>query len=139
MSDNPYEDYLLNLQVDKEQVEKDFQTAFSNMNISAMWWNVYITCLNIAKSIYKARGVTVPNEVLLERAIDAASYCMEFILGKNKKHPEGVHPEKLSSYCYLRVLKFIQDPKEVWYESNVVQMPQDKYKDMDMVIGEYDA
>lgn len=128
MNDNPYEGYLLTLQVDKKQNEKDFQKAWEEHNVDKMWWCVYNTCLNIAKSIYKSRGVIVPNEVLLEKAIDGASYCLKFILEKN------VRPEKLSSYCYLRVLRFIQDPKEVWYEKNVTQMPQDNYKDIDMEI-----
>lgn len=123
MNDNPYEEYLLTLQVDKKQNEKDFQKAWEDHNVDKMWWCVYNTCLNIAKSIYKSRGVIVPNEVLLEKAVDGASYCLKFILEKN------VRPEKLSSYCYLRVLRFIQDPKEVWYEKNVTQFPEDKYKE----------
>ncbi len=123
MNDNPYEEYLLTLQVDKKQNEKDFQKAWEEHNVDKMWWCVYNTCLNIAKSIYKSRGVIVPNEVLLEKAVDGASYCLKFILEKN------VRPEKLSSYCYFRVLKFIQDPKDVWYEMNVTQFPEDKYKE----------
>lgn len=123
MNDNPYEEYLLTLQVDKKQNEKDFQKAWEEHNVDKMWWCVYNTCLNIAKSIYKSRGVIVPNEVLLEKAVDGASYCLKFILEKN------VRPEKLSSYCYLRVLRFIQDPKDVWYEMNVIQFPEDKYKE----------
>ena len=123
MNDNPYEEYLLTLQVDKKQNEKDFQKAWEEHNVDKMWWCVYNTCLNIAKSIYKSRGVIVPNEVLLEKAVDGASYCLKFILEKN------VRPERLSSYCYLRVLRFIQDPKEVWYEMNVTQFPEDKYKE----------
>lgn len=123
MNDNPYEEYLLTLQVDKKQNEKDFQKAWEEHNTDKMWWCVYNTCLNIAKSIYKSRGVIVPNEVLLEKALDGASYCLKFILEKN------VRPEKLSSYCYFRVLKFIQDPKDVWYEMNVTQFPEDKYKE----------
>ena len=123
MNDNPYEEYLLTLQVDKKQNEKDFQKAWEEHNVDKMWWCVYNTCLNIAKSIYKSRGVIVSNEVLLEKAVDGASYCLKFILEKN------VRPEKLSSYCYFRVLKFIQDPKDVWYEMNVTQFPEDKYKE----------
>ena len=123
MNDNPYEEYLLTLQVDKKQNEKDFQKAWEEHNVDKMWWGVYNTCLNIAKSVYKSRGVIVPNEVLLEKVVDGASYCLKFILEKN------VRPEKLSSYCYFRVLKFIQDPKDVWYEMNVTQFPEDKYKE----------
>lgn len=129
MTDNPYENYLLNIQADKKQNEKDFQKAWEEHDVDKMWWCIYITCLNIAKSIYKSRGVTVPDEVLLERAVDGAGYCMKFILGKN------VRPERLSSYCYLRVRRFIDEPKTVWYDMNVVQFPEDKYKegkDMEM-------
>ncbi len=123
MNDNPYEEYLLTLQVDKKQNEEDFQKAWEEHNVDKMWWCVYNTCLNIAKSIYKRRGVIVPNEVLLEKVVDGASYCLKFILEKN------VRPEKLSSYCYFRVLRFIQDPKDVWYEMNVTQFPEDNYKE----------
>lgn len=133
---NPSYAELVNSCPDKEQIEKDFQTAFSNKNVEKMWLCVWKVCHNLAKSIYVSRQVTVTDEKLLDVTTDACAYCMEFILGKNKKHPEGVRPKKLSSYCYLRVLKFIQDPKEVWYERNVTQMPQDKYKDMDMEITE---
>lgn len=132
---------LVNSCPDKEQVEEDFQTAFSNKDVEKMWLCVWKVCHNLAKSIYVNRQVTIADEKLLDVTTDAAAYCMSFILGKNKKHPEGVHPEKLSSYCYLRVLKFIQDPKEVWYENNVIQMPQDNYKEnVDMEIeGDYYA
>lgn len=131
---NPSYAELVNSCPDKEQIEKDFQTAFSNKDKLGMWLCVWKACHNLAKSIYAQRQVIVTEEKLLDVTTDAACYIMEFILGKNKKHPEGVHPEKLSSYCYLRVLKFIQDPKEVWYENNVIQMPQDNYKDIDMEI-----
>lgn len=123
---NPSFAELVNSCPDKEQVEKDFQTAFSNKDRDAMWYCVWKVCHNLAKSIYVSRQVTVTDEKLLDVTTDSACYCMEFILGKNKKHPEGVHPEKLSSYCYLRVLKFIQDPKEVWYENNVMEWKKDE-------------
>lgn len=131
---------LVNSCPDKEQVEKDFQVAFSNKDVEKMWYCVWKVCHNLAKSIYMSRQVTVTDEKLLDVTTDATCYCMEFILGKNKKHPEGVHPKKLSSYCYLRVLKFIQDPKEVWYESNVMEWKKDeKGNYLDLVEVEYDA
>ena len=111
---------------DSKQVEKDFQDAFSNKEVDKMWYCVWKACHNLAKSIYAKRGVIVDDEKLLDITTDACAYCMQFILGKNKKHPEGVHPKRLSSYCYLRVLKFIQDPKEVWYETNVMEWKKDE-------------
>lgn len=117
---------LVNSCPDKEQVEKDFQTAYSNKDVAEMWLCVWKTCHNLAKSIYLSRQVTVTEEKLLDVTTDSCAYCMQFILGKNKKYPEGVRPEKLSSYCYFRVLKFIQDPKEVWYERNVVEWKKDE-------------
>lgn len=107
---NDYENYLINLQADKKQNESDFQEAYDKHDTQKMWWCVYIVCLNIAKSIYKRRGVIVPNERLLEVAIDGTAYCMKFVLEK------GVRPEKLSSYCFLRVRRFIDDPKVVKQE-----------------------
>ena len=52
-------------------------------------------------------------------------YVMKFI---NK----GVHPDKLSSYCYLRVRRFIDGPKKVWEDQHIMQMPQDNYRDIEM-------
>ena len=125
---------------DKDKIENIFQTALSNNNRDQMWFCVWKTCHNIAKSIYKQRNIIVPDEKLLDIATDACCYCMSFILGYKEKYPNGIHPNKLSSYCYLRVLRIIQDPKQVWYDKNMKQMPQDNYKDIDMEIednGEY--
>ena len=119
---------------DKDEIENMFQIALSNNNKDQMWLCIWKTCHNIAKSIYKKRNVIVTDEKLLEVTTDACIYCMSFILGCKEKHPNGVHPNKLSSYCYLRVLRIIQLPKDVWYDQNMTRMPQDNYKEVDMVI-----
>lgn len=128
-------DYLINLQKDAKENEASFQSNYdlwqktqNKRNWDEMWMSVYITCLNICKKIYKSRKVIIEDEELVAKATDSAAYVMKFI---NK----GVRPEKLSSYCYLRCLRFIQNPKDMWYEMNVTQMPRDNYKenvDMDI-------
>lgn len=124
-----------------EQNETRFQNAYSDWSrakenkdpesakdaYDTIWMSVQFACSNIAKSIYTKRNVTIPDEDLEEIILDSTMYVMKFI---NK----DVRPNKLSSYCYLRVRRFIDDPKKVWYDQNVTQMPQDNYKDIDMEI-----
>lgn len=103
--------------VSPKDIESDFQKNWdlywhsSNICIrkkawERMWWNVIIANSNIAKSIYKKRSVIVPEEKLEEIIIDSSAYVMKFV-------EKGVRPTKLSSYNFLRVLKFINDPKEI--------------------------
>ena len=119
-----------------EQNEARFQTAYDEWitnkdkaSYDKMWFSIQFACGNIAKSIYTKRNVIVPDEDLEEIILDSTMYVMKFI---NK----GIHPDKLSSYCYLRVLRTIQSPKKVWEDQNIVQMPRDNYKDIDMEIAE---
>ena len=129
-----------------EQNETRFQNAYSDWSrakenkdpesakdaYDTIWMSVQFACSNIAKSIYTKRNVTIPDEDLEEIILDSTMYVMKFI---NK----DVRPNKLSSYCYLRVRRFIDDPKKVWYDQNVTQMPQDNYKDIDMEIEDENA
>lgn len=125
-----YSDLLSN--IDKNENEILFQKAYKENNSNKMWECVFRCNYNIMKSIYKKRQVIIDNELLLEKTTDATIYVMKFILEK------GIKPEKLSSYNYLRCLRFIQNPKDVWYEKNITQMPEDNYKNIDMEIeGEY--
>ena len=124
-----------------EQNEARFQSAYDCWSLAKenndpkgvkdaydiIWFSIQFACSNIAKSIYTKRNVTVPDEDLEEIILDSTMYVMKFI---NK----GVRPDKLSSYCYLRVRRFIDEPKKVWYDQNMTQMPQDHYKDKDMEI-----
>ena len=112
-----------------EQNEARFQDAYNCWNknkdkasYDKMWFSIQFACENIAKSIYTKRNIIVPDEDLEEIILDSTMYVMKFI---NK----GVHPNKLSSYCYLRVLRTIQAPKKVWEDKNIVQMPRDNYKE----------
>ena len=125
-----YNDLLSN--IDKNENETLFQKAYKENNSNKMWECVFRCNYNIMKSIYKKRQVIIDDELLLEKTTDATIYVMKFILEK------GIKPEKLSSYNYLRCLRFIQNPKDVWYEKNITQMPEDNYKNIDMEIeGEY--
>lgn len=121
-----YSDLLSN--IDKNENEILFQKAYKENNSNKMWECVFRCNYNIMKSIYKKRQVIIDNELLLEKTTDATIYVMKFILEK------GIKPEKLSSYNYLRCLRFIQNPKDVWYEKNITQMPEDNYKNIDMEI-----
>ena len=120
-----------------EQNEARFQDAYNCWNknkdkasYDKMWFSIQFACENIAKSIYTKRNIIVPDEDLEEIILDSTMYVMKFI---NK----GVHPNKLSSYCYLRVLRTIQAPKKVWEDQNIVQMPRDNYKEnVDMEIAD---
>lgn len=127
-------EYLINLQMDTKENEASFQSNYDlwketqNKHYwNEIWMSVYIACLNICKKIYKSRHVIIEDEELVAKATDSAAYVMKFI---NK----GVRPEKLSSYCYFRCLRSIQSPKDVWYEKNVTQMPEDNYREIDMEI-----
>lgn len=124
-----------------EQNEARFQEAYDDWarskenkdvdmiknSYDAIWLSVQFACENIAKAIYTKRNVIVSNDELSGIVIDSTIYVMKFI---NK----GVRPNKLSSYCYLRVRRFIDEPKKVWADKNIIQMPQDNYKDIDMEI-----
>lgn len=114
---------------DKKLNEELFQKAYDEHDTDNMWFTVFRCCHNIFKSYFKKRGVIIEDEKLLEYTTDGCAYCMKFILTK------GVRPSKLSSYCYLRCLREITNPRNKWYEMNVVQFPEDNYKkgkDMEM-------
>ena len=117
-----------------EQNEANFQEAYNDWNINKdkasydkMWLSVQFACGNIAKSIYTKRNIIIPDEDLEEIILDSTMYVMKFI---NK----GVRPNKLSSYCYLRVRRFIDEPKKVWEDQHITQMPKDSYKNTEMEI-----
>lgn len=119
-----------------EQNEAIFQEAYNDWNINKdkasydkMWFSVQFACENIAKSIYTKRNIIIPDEDLEEIILDSTMYVMKFI---NK----GVRPDKLSSYCYLRVRRFIDEPRKIWEDQHIVQMPKDNYRDTEMEIAE---
>lgn len=112
-----------------QEAYNDWTTNKDKASYDKMWFSIQFACGNIAKSIYTKRNIIVPDEELEEVILDSTMYVMKFI---NK----GVHPDKLSSYCYLRVRRFIDEPKKVWYDQNMTQMPRDRYRDTDMEIVE---
>lgn len=126
-----------------EQNEARFQDAYNCWSLAKenndqkgikdaydiIWFSIQFACENIAKSIYTKRNVIISDEDLEEIILDSTMYIMKFI---NK----GIRPDKLSSYCYLRVLRFINEPKKVWYDQHIKQMPRDRYRDTDMEIAE---
>ena len=124
-----------------EQNEARFQDAYNCWSVAKenndqkgikdaydiIWFSVQFACENIAKSIYTKRNVIVPDEDLEEIILDSTMYVMKFI---NK----GIRPDKLSSYCYLRVRRFIDEPRKIWEDQHIVQMPKDNYRDTEMEI-----
>ena len=124
-----------------EQNEERFQVAYNKWSkakesknsketekaYETIWFSVQFACENIAKSIYTKRNVIVPKDELDEVILDSTMYIMKFI-------NRGVRPDKLSSYGYLRVRRFIDDPKKVWQDQHIIRMPQDNYKNIDMEI-----
>ena len=100
------------------KAESDFQEALQawiSNNSDRNAWNtmyllVYDCCINICKS--KARNKHIDD--LEGKALDATNYIMSFIRDR------GARPEKLSSYCYMRCVKYLIDPAVQFYERNVV-------------------
>lgn len=130
------------------QIEKDFQIAldlywhtditkhtseFYKQQTEKMWWCVYYTCANLCKKIYKERNVIVQD--LDEVIVDSTEYTMRFILGKNRLGRVYL-PRSLKSFCFLRCRHIIDDVKRQWYDQNIVPMPQDNYRDIDMEVEE---
>ena len=91
----------MNKYIDKDENEKNFQEALTNNNSEGMWSSVFITCQNICKSILSKRGVIVSEDELYDLTMDSTMMVMRNILER------GIKPEKLSSYCYLRVLAYV--------------------------------
>ena len=91
----------MNNYIDKDINEQNFQKALINNNSEGMWSSVFITCQNICKSILSKRGVIVSEDELYDLTMDSTMMVMRNILER------GVKPEKLSSYCYLRVLAYV--------------------------------
>ncbi len=130
------------------QIEKDFQIAldlywhtditkhseqFYKQQIEKMWWCVYYACANICKKIYKERHVIVQD--LDEVIMDSTAYSMSFITGKNRLGRIYL-PRSLKSFCFLRCRHIIDDVKRQWYDKNIIPMPQDNYRDIDMEVEE---
>lgn len=97
---------MLQTNVDIAENEATFQEALLENNTDKMWECVFITCLNIAKSIYAKRGFVASDDLLYDTAMNATCMVMRNILER------GAKPEKLSSYTYLRVLCFVNGYKE---------------------------
>lgn len=111
--------------------------AFYKECMDTMWMCVFYTCTNLCKKIYKDRCVIVDD--LDEVILDSTEYTMRFLTGKNRGR-KLYKPESLKSFCFLRCRHVIDDPKRVWRDQNMCQMPEDNYKDIDMVIeGDYYA
>ena len=107
--------------VDVKANEIAFQDAYQNWETTGdkiYWWKMWEcvqkACANVTRSIYKKRGVIVPDEKLEDVVTDATAYCMKMI--KEKK----THPAKLSSYVYLRCVCFINDKKDIEYNTHIV-------------------
>lgn len=130
MSSNSGISVLLSNKIDKNENEEKFQKAYDEKDTDGMWFSVFAACSNICKSIYRRRNVIIPDDELYEKITDSTAYCMKFILNR------GVRPEKLSSYCYLRCLRFINDKKEIEKNKNETQFLYDA-EGKQLEIGEW--
>lgn len=99
---------------DLEQREKEFQDAMKKWDSTKekKYWDIMFlrvmdVCHNIAAK--KLVGVRIDPEEFENRWMNAAMYVMSDI-------QKGRRPEKLSSYCYLRVFKFLYNPSDKQYD-----------------------
>lgn len=120
-----------------EANETAFQSAYQNWEQTKdrkywneMWFCIQAACANVTKSIYKKRGVIIPDDKLDDVVTDATAYCMKMI--KEKK----VHPMKLSSYVYLRCVCFINDKKDMEYNTHIVDTSAEDFLAYQDKIGE---
>ena len=117
-----YEEYFGG-NTDIKKNEEDFQDAWNKYwhqetskkgqkaQWERMWKCISVACANICKSILKKRGVI--RDDLDELILDSTAYCMKFI-------GNGVHPKKLSAYCYLRCFRFINDPNDIAWNEHII-------------------
>lgn len=120
---------LINLSQPKDENEKEFQEAWDRKDWDKIWMCTHICCLNIIKSWYKKHNVIIPDEDLFEKVTDSTAYCMKFF-------KKGVRPEKLSSYTYLRCIRYIIDKKEIEQVRNETHFLYDE-TGKQLEIGEY--
>ena len=92
--------------IDRDENEKNFQEALSVYDTDTMWSCVFFACQNICKSIYSKRGFIAQEDDLYDTAMNATMMVMRNILER------GAKPNKLSSYCYTRVLCYVNGYKE---------------------------
>lgn len=110
--------------------------AFYKNCMDTIWLCVYYTCTNLCKKIYKDRAVIVSD--LDEVIMDSTEYTMRFLTGQNRGR-KLYKPISLKSFCFLRCRHVIDDPKRIWRDQHICQMPQDNYKDIDMEIEDENA
>lgn len=109
--------------------ENQFQEAWQNYWHQATtkqemkkWWNVMFervldVCHNLAAK--KLVGISIDPDEFENRYMNAVMLIMNDI-------KKGVRPRKLSSYCYLRVYKFLYDPINQFYDSQTTMDFSDK-------------
>lgn len=82
---------------------KGYRATGCKKDWDEMWFLVYDCCKNMALGMLKFHAET-PDEVLFGRINEATCKIMQNI-------KDGVNPKKLSSYCYLPTLGYIQGSK----------------------------
>lgn len=89
--------------------EQKFQDAYNKKDWDTMWICVYFACLNIGKS--KCNGIRVE---------DLEGKCLDATIKIMKRIKEGIHPSRLSSYCYLFTIGELWSKKHRrWEEQSV--------------------
>ena len=106
---------------------------FYKEQLETMWWCVYKACTCVCKSIYKSRGTIVDD--LDEVIMDSTEYTMRFLTGKNRLGRIYI-PRNLGTFVFTRCRHIIDDLKRQWYDKNIVPMPQDNYREIDMEVDD---
>lgn len=86
--------------------EDSFQKALAENDTDKMWKCVFAACYNICKSIYAGRGFVAQEDDLYDVAMDSTAMVMRNIQERDVK------PRKLSAYCYLRCLCYVNGYKQ---------------------------
>ena len=132
------------------KAESDFQEALQtwesnkdNVIGKSAWDKMFYLVLDCCTNIFKSKAYNIHINDLDGKALDSTIYIMSFIKDR------GARPEKLSSYCYMRCIKFLYDSNTQFYEKNFI-LNTDYYSQYesdisdetdydDLYIGEDDA
>lgn len=109
-----------------KQNEEKFQTAYEHNDWDTMWYCIYFACLNLGKK--KCQGIVVQ---------DLEGKCLDATIKIMTRIKEGVHPNRLSSYCYLFVIGELWNKKHRRWEEGCVSF-EDKFQNYAYEPDSYD-
>ena len=92
-----------------QEREEEFQTAlkeWTETRSKNSWDVMFFHILDCCTNILKKKAVGIRLKELDETALEAALYCMHLI------RDNGARPEKLSSWCYLPVKRYLYSERK---------------------------